>query len=156
MRRRRYALRSSSSGLVSPLIVVSSSPADRRPIDPPPIVQLRVINHDRRNRGSPSPSPPPPPPQHPQGHTHESPLDASMLTPAGFGQTFLQNPYYFMFASLAKPDDDTELHWMKVRALVLMMIGCVRGRIYQWANGLGGLCAGRRTSSCVALRCVIG
>ncbi|ETW80059.1 hypothetical protein HETIRDRAFT_117016, partial [Heterobasidion irregulare TC 32-1] len=106
-------LRSSSSGLVSPLIVISSSPADRRPIDPPPIVQLRVINHDRRNRGSPSPSPPPPPPQHPQGHTHESPLDASMLTPAGFGQTFLQNPYYFMFASLAKPDDDTELHWMK-------------------------------------------
>lgn len=39
-----------------------------------------------------------------------------MLTPAGFGTgPFLQNPYYFMFASLAKPDDDTELHWMKVR-----------------------------------------
>jgi hypothetical protein len=39
-----------------------------------------------------------------------------MLTPAGFGGAgpFLQNPYYFMFASLAKPDDDTELHWMKV------------------------------------------
>ena len=40
-----------------------------------------------------------------------------MLTPAGFGAgPFLQNPYYFMFASLAKPDDDTELHWMKVRS----------------------------------------
>ncbi|KAL0564460.1 velum formation-related protein, partial [Marasmius crinis-equi] len=27
--------------------------------------------------------------------------------------TYLQNPYYFMFASLAKPDDDVELHWLK-------------------------------------------
>jgi hypothetical protein len=27
--------------------------------------------------------------------------------------SFLQNPYYFMFASLAKPDEDTELHWLK-------------------------------------------
>ena len=45
-----------------------------------------------------------------------------MLTPAGFGGAgpFLQNPYYFMFASLAKPDDDTELHWMKVRCLVFL------------------------------------
>ncbi|KAJ7191567.1 hypothetical protein GGX14DRAFT_330857, partial [Mycena pura] len=31
----------------------------------------------------------------------------------GYAQSFLQNPYYFMFASLAKPDDDTELHWLK-------------------------------------------
>lgn len=52
------------------------STADRRPIDPPPIVQLRVLDP-----------------------VHEPP--------------FLQNPYYFMFASLAKPDDDTELHWLK-------------------------------------------
>ena len=29
-------------------------------------------------------------------------------------QSYLQNPYYFMFASLAKPDDDAELHWLKV------------------------------------------
>jgi len=28
-------------------------------------------------------------------------------------QSFLQNPYYFMFASLAKPDEDVELHWLK-------------------------------------------
>jgi len=49
-----------------------------------------------------------------------------MLTPAGFGGgPFLQNPYYFMFASLAKPDDDTELHWMKVRFLVSTL--CVPG-----------------------------
>ena len=30
-------------------------------------------------------------------------------------QSFLQNPYYFMFASLAKPDEDVEIHWLKVR-----------------------------------------
>ena len=107
------------------------SPADRRPIDPPPIVQLRVIDKARKDLPSPSPSPPPASQHHQQApshthagsqHTHESstPLDTSMLTPAGFGGAgpFLQNPYYFMFASLAKPDDDTELHWMKVRCLV--------------------------------------
>jgi hypothetical protein len=33
---------------------------------------------------------------------------------ASYSQSFLQNPYYFMFASLAKPDDDAELHWLKV------------------------------------------
>jgi hypothetical protein len=100
--------------------------ADRRPIDPPPIVQLRVLDKARKNLPSPSPSPPPQqqhqPTSHPHAHTHEStgPLDTSMLTPAGFGAgPFLQNPYYFMFASLAKPDDDTELHWMKVRSVLL-------------------------------------
>jgi hypothetical protein len=31
-----------------------------------------------------------------------------------YAQSYLQNPYYFMFASLAKPDDDAELHWLKV------------------------------------------
>jgi hypothetical protein len=108
------------------LTLAGSLAADRRPIDPPPIVQLRVIDKARKNLPSPSPSPPPTqhhqqPPSHPhaQQHAHESsvPLDTSMLTPAGFGAgPFLQNPYYFMFASLAKPDDDTELHWMKVRS----------------------------------------
>ncbi len=105
----------------------SLAAADRRPIDPPPIVQLRVTDKARKNLPSPSPSPPPQhhqqPPAHPhaQQHTHDSsgPLDPSMLTPAGFGTgPFLQNPYYFMFASLAKPDDDTELHWMKVRSYI--------------------------------------
>ena len=100
--------------------------ADRRPIDPPPIVQLRVIDKARKNLPSPSPSPPPAHQQPPSSHPHvqqqqnesSGPLDTSMLTPAGFGTgPFLQNPYYFMFASLAKPDDDTELHWMKVRRL---------------------------------------
>ena len=63
-----------------------SSTADRRPIDPPPIVQLRVLDP-----------------------THEQNLHPNPDTP----HPFLQNPYYFMFASLAKPDDDTELHWLK-------------------------------------------
>ncbi|KAF8922494.1 velvet factor [Mucidula mucida] len=60
--------------------------ADRRPIDPPPIVQLVI-----------------------------RPLN-SASTSSNSGSSnlgFLQNPYYFMFASLAKPDDDTELHWLK-------------------------------------------
>ncbi|KAF9044764.1 hypothetical protein BDZ89DRAFT_1155565 [Hymenopellis radicata] len=60
--------------------------ADRRPIDPPPIVQLVI-----------------------------RPLNsASSTSNSGSSNLgFLQNPYYFMFASLAKPDDDTELHWLK-------------------------------------------
>jgi hypothetical protein len=114
------------------LTLAGSLAADRRPIDPPPIVQLRVIDKARKNLPSPSPSPPPAqhhqqPPSHPhaQQHSHDSsgPLDTSMLTPAGFGTgPFLQNPYYFMFASLAKPDDDTELHWMKVRLDLLFLL----------------------------------
>jgi len=30
--------------------------------------------------------------------------------------SFLQNPYYFMYASLAQPDEDVEIHWFNVRA----------------------------------------
>jgi len=63
--------------------------ADRRPIDPPPIVQLRVITHHGGNPQTPAP---------PTG---------------GNGQSYLQNPYYFMFASLASPDSDEELHLLK-------------------------------------------
>lgn len=100
--------------------------ADRRPIDPPPIVQLRVIDpvaqqsassttpsHKRRNSssgsvpGSPTPSAASPARVHP-----DDPIDA-----ASYAQSFLQNPYYFMFASLARPDDDAELHWLKVKNL---------------------------------------
>ena len=44
---------------------------------------------------------------------------------AGYAQSFLQNPYYFMFASLARPDDDNELHWLKVRfSLLFFGKGC--------------------------------
>jgi hypothetical protein len=41
--------------------------------------------------------------------------DLNSSVSSGYAQSFLQNPYYFMFASLAKPDDDAELHWLKVR-----------------------------------------
>jgi hypothetical protein len=41
---------------------------------------------------------------------------------AGYAQSFLQNPYYFMFASLAKPDDDMELHWLKVGSPAIIII----------------------------------
>ncbi|KAG2005580.1 hypothetical protein CC2G_001974 [Coprinopsis cinerea AmutBmut pab1-1] len=76
--------------------------ADRRPIDPPPIVQLRVIDpaaNERRRRNEANGSPAP--------NADDDSLDNS------YAQSFLQNPYYFMFASLAKPDDDAELHWLK-------------------------------------------
>ncbi|KAG9308102.1 velvet factor-domain-containing protein [Chiua virens] len=68
--------------------------ADRRPIDPPPIIQLRVV--DPHTRQPPSPANP----------------DTEDPDP-NYAHSFLQNPYYFMFASLAKPDDETELHWLK-------------------------------------------
>jgi hypothetical protein len=100
------------------LLLTSFALADRRPIDPPPIVQLRVIDpvaapspsRKRRNSssgsapGSPTPSAASPARVHP-----DDPIDA-----ASYAQSFLQNPYYFMFASLARPDDDAELHWLKV------------------------------------------
>ncbi|KAJ3573235.1 hypothetical protein NP233_g2570 [Leucocoprinus birnbaumii] len=97
--------------------------ADRRPIDPPPIVQLRVIDplstsssnststgHNMSSSSHSPPSSPPPPATHSHYPNHEPgpPTDA-----AAYAQSYLQNPYYFMFASLAKPDDDTELHWLK-------------------------------------------
>ncbi|KAF4612369.1 hypothetical protein D9613_003958 [Agrocybe pediades] len=88
--------------------------ADRRPIDPPPIVQLRVIDpalqqgssgsRHRRTSGSVSS-----PPGSPRGH-HD---DAMAVDAGNCTQNYLQNPYYFMFASLARPDDDNELHWLK-------------------------------------------
>ncbi|KAI0937941.1 hypothetical protein AcV7_003271 [Taiwanofungus camphoratus] len=71
--------------------------ADRRPIDPPPIVQLRVIDPSQRRP--------------PSSSSRASSPDTS--TAALASQSFLQNPYYFMFASLAKPDEDVELHWLK-------------------------------------------
>lgn len=71
--------------------------ADRRPIDPPPIVQLRVID-----------------PSHRRPLTADSRASSPDGTPtSSASQSFLQNPYYFMFASLAKPDEDVELHWLK-------------------------------------------
>jgi len=102
--------------------------ADRRPIDPPPIIQLRVLDpsassSSRRPTGSSPDSTLTSPksessPSSRHGATSTSPTDDqsavknSVASPQ-FPPNFLQNPYYFMFASLAKPDDDTELHWLK-------------------------------------------
>ncbi|KZT01840.1 uncharacterized protein LAESUDRAFT_739035 [Laetiporus sulphureus 93-53] len=69
--------------------------ADRRPIDPPPIVQLRVIDPSQRR------------------HSNDSRADSPDVAASLASQSFLQNPYYFMFATLAKPDEDVELHWLK-------------------------------------------
>ncbi|CAH1762037.1 5566_t:CDS:10, partial [Entrophospora sp. SA101] len=54
--------------------------ADRRPIDPPPIIQLKVY-------------------------------DSCLTQPEN--SSFLQNPYYFMYASLVAPDTDEELHLLR-------------------------------------------
>jgi hypothetical protein len=69
-----------------PLIAIA---ADRRPIDPPPIVQLRVFDV------YPDPSDP--------DNPNKMQAPQQMLN-------FLQNPYYFMFASLARAESDDELH----------------------------------------------
>ncbi|KAF9074334.1 velvet factor [Rhodocollybia butyracea] len=109
--------------------------ADRRPIDPPPIVQLRVIDPGRRanNSGQQSNSPTSPSTTvvnspTPSTATNRDALRDSSVTDVdgdedsstaanaalgSYAQSFLQNPYFFMFASLAKPDDDAELHWLK-------------------------------------------
>ncbi|KAL0952514.1 hypothetical protein HGRIS_006776 [Hohenbuehelia grisea] len=94
--------------------------ADRRPIDPPPIVQLRVIDpaapsSSRRRTSSAASAPGSPTPSASGRNLDDTSGDSSYNSQisAGYAQSFLQNPYYFMFASLAKPDDDAELHWLK-------------------------------------------
>lgn len=47
-------------------------------------------------------------------HDDDQDDEGNEAVSAGYAQSYLQNPYYFMFASLAKPDDDAELHWLKV------------------------------------------
>ena len=53
-----------------------------------------------------------------------------------YAQSFLQNPYYFMFASLAKPDDDTELHWLKVRPHICAFLDAYTYFILGWTDAL--------------------
>ena len=48
--------------------------------------------------------------------THATPLHARtthVYSSSQYNQSFLQNPYYFMYASLASPDRDEELHLLK-------------------------------------------
>ncbi len=145
--------------------------ADRRPIDPPPIVQLRLIDHAaRRPPGHSSPSRASSPGGYlsrslsrfavshvnvfiditslsahrnyyacsfisnsvhifSSSYTYESPITGagsssnSNSSPLS-SQSFPQNPYYFMFASLAKPDEDVETHWTKVTSVILVSDPC--------------------------------
>ncbi|KAF7343897.1 Velvet domain-containing protein [Mycena venus] len=97
--------------------------ADRRPIDPPVIVQLRVIDpannppsSSASQSGSASSSSNPSASSSAAANPPSDDADADdppYTNLTSYAQSFLQNPYYFMFASLAKPDDDTELHWLK-------------------------------------------
>ena len=96
MRRRRQGCVDSDDELEA--LADRHRAADRRPIDPPPIVQLRVIDPSRKNRA-----------------VEPSTSGGGDAEDDAYAQSFLQNPYYFMFASLAKPDEDVEIHWLKVR-----------------------------------------
>ena len=107
--------------------------ADRRPIDPPPIVQLRVIDPAAqqaagvRRRDSSAVSDPSSPALSSSSTARpHSDEDNSVA----HSQSFLQNPYYFMFACLARPDDDAELHWLKV-ACFLTSSDCAHTRLAQ-------------------------
>jgi hypothetical protein len=82
--------------------------------------------------------------QHQQGYAASSSDDAPEA--ASYAQSFLQNPYYFMFASLARPDDDNELHWLKVcvRPFLLSLFSIrpcgVFGRCLWFDGGVGVDC----------------
>lgn len=96
--------------------------ADRRPIDPAPIVQLRVVTHDRPIRqsdpvGSASVAPPV---ERRPGQGAAAPQTPGVrrglpvTTALGDGWEdkawYLENPYYFMYAMLCNADTDEELH----------------------------------------------
>lgn len=96
--------------------------ADRRPIDPAPIVQLRVITHDRPIRQNDivdSASVAPPVERRP-GHGPKLPktpgvrrgLPVSTALGDGWEDKawYLENPYFFMYAMLCNADTDEELH----------------------------------------------
>lgn len=99
------------------------SPADRRPIDPAPIVQLRVITHDYPVKNvavSSSDTTPAAPPVERIGHGPAHPSTPGVrrgipvTTSLGDGWEdkawYLENPYYFMYAMLCHADTDEELH----------------------------------------------
>ena len=58
--------------------------------------------------------------------------------PSSPSQSFLQNPYYFMFASLAKPDEDVELHWLKVSLASGYAMVCARKQAHIRRETCGG------------------
>ncbi|EPQ27423.1 uncharacterized protein PFL1_04961 [Pseudozyma flocculosa PF-1] len=101
--------------------------ADRRPIDPAPIVQLRVITHDRPVRDAPisssSTDPIAPPVERAAGHGPAVPSTPGVrrgvpvTTVHGDGWEdkawYLENPYYFMYAMLCNYESDEELHLLQ-------------------------------------------
>uniref|UniRef100_V5EHP8 Velvet domain-containing protein n=2 Tax=Kalmanozyma brasiliensis (strain GHG001) TaxID=1365824 RepID=V5EHP8_KALBG len=96
--------------------------ADRRPIDPAPIVQLRVITHDRpiQQCNTVESGPVAPPVERRPGHGPKAPKAAGVrpglpvATALGDGWEdkawYLENPYLFMYAMLCNADTDEELH----------------------------------------------
>ncbi|CDW96908.1 hypothetical protein [Sporisorium scitamineum] len=96
--------------------------ADRRPIDPAPIVQLRVITHDRPVRQSDTVenTPVAPPIERRPGHGPTLPRTPGVrrglpvTTALGDGWEdkawYLENPYFFMYAMLCNAETDEELH----------------------------------------------
>ncbi|KAJ6625386.1 velvet factor-domain-containing protein [Mycena sp. CBHHK59/15] len=75
--------------------ISTMKPSDRRPVDPPIVVQLSV--RDRRYHDS-EPSP------------VDSPSTASSNQNL-FGSSHLTNPYYFMYANLVEPHNDVEVNF---------------------------------------------
>ena len=71
--------------------------ADRRPIDPPPIVELRIRNRSDATRQG-------------RGDGHASSPDSSSGSPP---PSFQPSPYFFMFAALVAPQADNEMHLLK-------------------------------------------
>lgn len=90
----------------------SNTTADRRPIDPPPVVQLRVVEKPQHHR-TPSSASPTTAGDDPSSSTSAGGAGPGSSTSASYAQSFLQNPYYFMYASLASADRDEELHLLK-------------------------------------------
>lgn len=98
------------------------SPADRRPIDPAPIVQLRVITHDQpvRNGAHIDTASAPPPVERKLGQGSPKPATPGVRggvpvsTSLGDGWEdkawYLENPYLFMYAMLCHAETDEELH----------------------------------------------
>ncbi|SPO22771.1 related to velvet A protein [Ustilago trichophora] len=96
--------------------------ADRRPIDPAPIVQLRVITHDRpvRQTDTVDSASVAPPVERRPGHGPKVPktpgvrrgLPVSTALGDGWEDKawYLENPYFFMYAMLCNADTDEELH----------------------------------------------
>jgi hypothetical protein len=71
--------------------------ADRRPIDPPPIVELRIRNRlDAIRQG--------------QGDGQSSSPASSFDSPP---PSFQPSPYFFMFAALVAPQTEHEMHLLK-------------------------------------------